>query len=321
MGPTASGEVSRDVQPGIWLKPNNQSAKKAQGASIDLDRETSQTDLEVEDSTKQWLRQVGRTRLMTAEEESITASAAMHGCEKAKQLMVEANLRLVVSIAKKFVGRGLSIQDLIQEGNVGLMRAVDKFDPTRGFRFSTYATWWIRQAMQRAISDQGRIIRVPVHTLDAVHKMLRHAVALQQQLGREPSEQELSESLGCTKDRVREMLRTLTEPVSLDMPVGDGEEAILQEFIEDGRQEGADACANRHMIRARIRVLLDILNERERDVICMRFGLNDGQSRTLEEIARSFRVTRERVRQIEQSGMRKLKDPSSNRLLLEAIGA
>ncbi|MBX3119069.1 MAG: sigma-70 family RNA polymerase sigma factor [Fimbriimonadaceae bacterium] len=273
----------------------------------------------LEDSVRAWLKKIGRTSLLTQEQEIEIARAAQAGCDKAKRLMVEANLRLVVSIAKKFVGRGLSMQDLIQEGNVGLMRAVEKFDYTRGFRFSTYATWWIRQSISRAISDHSRTIRVPVHTLEAVNKLLKCATQLQQQLGREPTEAELADELQVPVEKVHEFLRAIMEPVSLESPVGDSDDASLIEFVTDTTGETPAEAAIRSMVRSRIENLLETLGEREKEVIAMRYGLSDGRSHTLEEVAKAFNVTRERIRQIEQKTLKKLKHPSRARKLLEVL--
>lgn len=273
----------------------------------------------LEDSVRAWLKKIGRTSLLTQEQEIKIARAAQEGCENAKRLMVEANLRLVVSIAKRFVGRGLSMQDLIQEGNVGLMRAVEKFDYQRGYRFSTYATWWIRQSISRAISDHSRTIRVPVHTLEAVNKLLKCATHLQQQYGREPTECELAEALQLPVEKVHEFLRAIMEPVSLESPVGDSDDASLIEFVTDTTGETPAEAAMRSMVRSRIDTILETLGEREKEVIAMRYGLMDGRSHTLEEVARAFNVTRERIRQIEQKTLKKLKHPSRARKLLEVL--
>jgi RNA polymerase primary sigma factor len=273
----------------------------------------------VEDSVKMWLRKIGRIPLLTVEQEISLALSAKEGSDACKQMLIEANLRLVVSIAKKFLGRGLSMQDLIQEGNMGLIRAVEKFDANRGFRFSTYATWWIRQAISRAISDHGRTIRVPVHTLEAVNRLMRTAHQLQQRLGREPTAQELAEDLGITVEKVNDFFRAISDPVSLEAPIGESEDSTLAEFLVDGHGETPAEAAIRSLLRRRIDDVLRVLTDRERDVILMRFGLLDGQPHTLEEVARSFQVTRERIRQIEQKSLKKLKHPSRSQYLRELL--
>lgn len=263
-----------------------------------------------EDSVRMWLQRIGRIPLLTADDEVRLGRCARTGCERCKKILIEANYRLVVSIAKRFINRGLSMQDLIQEGNMGLIRAVEKFDPERGFRFSTYATWWVRQAISRALSDHGRTIRIPVHTLEAVNRMLRTTGQLQQSLGREATTQEIGENMNLTPERVEEYQRAITEPLSLDSPVGDSEDTSLGEFLVDrGGINPADA-AQRAIIRREIEGLLDALGEREREVIMMRYGLFDGHPHTLEEVARCFQVTRERIRQIEQKSLKKLKNPN-----------
>ncbi len=273
----------------------------------------------VDDSVKMWLRKIGRIPLLTPEQELALAHGSQGGSEQCKQMLIEANLRLVVSIAKKFLGRGLSMQDLIQEGNMGLIRAVEKFDANRGFRFSTYATWWIRQAISRAISDQGRTIRVPVHTLEAVNRLMRATSQLQQRFGREPTPQELADELGITEDKVHDFFRAISDPLSLETPIGESEDSTLAEFIVDGCGETPADAALRSVLRRRIDDVLAALTEREREVILMRFGLTDGQPHTLEEVARSFQVTRERIRQIEQKSLKKLKHPSQSQHLKELL--
>jgi RNA polymerase primary sigma factor len=273
----------------------------------------------VDDSVKMWLRKIGRIPLLTVEQEQALARSAVAGSKECKQMLIEANLRLVVSIAKKFLGRGLSMQDLIQEGNMGLIRAVEKFDANRGFRFSTYATWWIRQAISRAISDQGRTIRIPVHTLEAVNRLMRASNQLQHELGREPTTLELAEHIGMAECKVQDFLRAINEPLSLETPVGETDDSTLAEFIVDGFGETPAEAALRSVLRRRIDVVLSALSDRERDVILMRFGLLDGQPHTLEEVARSFQVTRERIRQIEQKSLKKLKHPSRSHYLQELL--
>jgi len=273
----------------------------------------------VDDPVRMWLKRIGRTPLLTMEQEVELAKSSASGCTVCKQTLVEANLRLVVSIAKRFMGRGLSIQDLIQEGNMGLMRAVEKFDYRKGYRFSTYATWWIRQSISRSISDNGRTIRVPVHTLEAVNRLTKVATTLQQLLGREATYGEIGQAAKMSPERVRHYRRATAEPVSLESRVGESEEASLGEFLIDLSTESASDVAVRSMVRSRIEAVLDTLGEREKDVISMRYGLTDGRSHTLEEVAKAFQLTRERIRQIEQSSLKKLKHPSRSRRLLEVL--
>ncbi|KAA0240628.1 MAG: sigma-70 family RNA polymerase sigma factor [Armatimonadetes bacterium] len=273
----------------------------------------------LEDSVRMWLRKIGKRPLLTPEQEIELAKLAQLGCEKCKWAMIEANLRLVVSIAKRFMGRGLSMQDLIQEGNMGLIRAVEKFDYRKGYRFSTYATWWIRQAISRSLSDNSRTIRVPVHTLEAVNRLTKAATRLQQKLRREPTESELAEDLGISPEKVREFFRAIAEPISLETPIGEHDDAILGELIEDRGTSNASDSAIRAVVRLRIEDVLKTLSAREREVILLRFGLTDGRPYTLEEVAQCFRVTRERIRQIEQKSLKKLKHPSRSRRLLEVL--
>jgi RNA polymerase primary sigma factor len=273
----------------------------------------------IEDSVRMWLARIGRTPLLTPEQELELARHSETGCVACKLALIEANLRLVVSIAKRFLNRGLSMQDLLQEGNMGLMRAVEKFDYRKGCRFSTYATWWIRQAITRALSDQARTIRVPVHALEAVGRMLKSSSHLQQKLCREPTETELADQLRTTPEKVRDSLRAIAEPLSLESPVGEGDESCLGEFLVDRNGESPTETACRALLRKRIEQVLGTLGPRERAVILMRFGLMDGRPRTLEEVAQSFSVTRERIRQIEQKGLKKLKHPSRSRYLQELL--
>lgn len=286
-----------------------------EGMPLDIDS------LHVEDSVRMWLRKIGQIPLLTSDQEVALARHCRSGCLDCKRALIEANLRLVVSIAKRFMGRGLSMQDLIQEGNMGLIRAVEKFDPDRGFRFSTYATWWVRQAISRAISDHGRTIRIPVHTLEAVNRMMKAANHLQQSLGREVSSAEVGRSINMAAEKVEDYQRAICEPLSLDSPVGDSEDSALGEFIVDRSGETPADAAARAMMRRRIEDILDTLADRERDVIALRYGLTDGQPHTLEEVARAFQVTRERIRQIEQKALKKLKHPSRATQLKELMAS
>lgn len=271
-----------------------------------------------DDSVKAWLKKIGRIPLLTAEQEVELGKCAANGCIACKGVMIESNLRLVVSIAKRHHGRGLSMQDLIQEGNIGLIRAVEKFDFSRGFRFSTYATWWIRQSISRAISDHGRTIRVPVHTQESVNRIMKIAGALQQRLGRDATPDEIAREARIPVEKVGVYFRLVSEPVSLDMQVGE-DESRFGELVEDERNIGAARAAENAFLRNRINEVLATLGEKERKVLLMRFGLLDGRPYTLEEIAEVMDITRERVRQIEQAGLRKLKHPSCKSRLQEMI--
>ena len=264
----------------------------------------------LDDPVRMYLKEIGQIKLLTAEEEVELAQRMAEGDEKAKSKLIEANLRLVVSIAKKYSGRGLHILDLIQEGNTGLIRAVDKFDWKRGNKFSTYATWWIRQAITRAIADQARTIRVPVHMVEVINKATRCNRKLVQELGREPTVEEIAAELGLPVEKIIEANRTAADTLSLDTPVGDEEDTSIGSFVEDERTPGpADATSNALLAEA-LKEILDTLTEREADVLRMRFGMYDGRTHTLEEVGHIFNVTRERIRQIENKAIRKLRHPS-----------
>ena len=264
----------------------------------------------LDDPVRMYLKEIGQIRLLTAEEELALAERVAAGDKHAKDKLTEANLRLVVSIAKKYSGRGLHILDLIQEGNTGLIRAVDKFDYTKGNKFSTYATWWIRQAITRAIADQARTIRVPVHMVEVINKVTRCNRKLVQELGREPTMEEIADDLGLPLDKVMEANRTAADTLSLDTPVGDEEDTTIGSFVEDDNTPGpADATSNTLLAEA-LNEILDTLTEREADVLRMRFGMFDGRTHTLEEVGQLFGVTRERIRQIENKAIRKLRHPS-----------
>ncbi|MDD3520224.1 MAG: RNA polymerase sigma factor RpoD [Actinomycetota bacterium] len=259
------------------------------------------------DPIKMYLRTIGKERLLTAAEEIILAKRIENGDQEAKSKLIEANLRLVVSIAKKYVSRGMLFLDLIQEGNLGLMRAVEKYDYKRGFKFSTYATWWIRQAVTRAIADQARIIRVPVHMIENVNKYIRSRRKLLQELGREPSAEEIAEKLEITAERVREIMKIAQDTISLDTPIGDDDETHLSDFVEDSETVTPPDAAAFSMLQNNINEVLDTLKDREKKIILLRYGLSDGHPRTLEEVGREFSLTRERIRQIEFKVLTKLR--------------
>ncbi|GEM_PF-3458196 len=274
----------------------------------------------VDDSVRMWLREIGKTSLLTYEKEMALARRIERGDEAAKAILTQANLRLVVSIAKRYSGRGMSFPDLIQEGNIGLIRAVEKFDYRKGFKFSTYATWWIRQAITRAIADQGRTIRIPVHMVETINRLVKLSSSLLQELGREPTMEELARAMGTSVERVSEIMRIAPEPLSLEMPVGEEEDSHLCDFVPDDEYAAPSDLASRAILRDRIERVLSLLTDRERDVVKMRFGLcGDGCPRTLEEVGRHFRVTRERIRQIEAKALKKLRCPDSSRYLRECI--
>jgi RNA polymerase primary sigma factor len=271
-----------------------------------------------EDGITAWMHQIGKVPLLGAQEELRVARHSSVGCARCKERLVESNLRLVVSISKHFVNRGLPILDLIQEGNVGLIRAVEKFDPERGYRFSTYATWWIRQGISRAICDSGRTIRVPVHTLGIVNKLVRVAAKIQQAQSREATASEIGLEVNLTAEKVLECFRAVCDPISLETPVGESDESSFGEFIEDSAATPLDQ-ALQAMVRSKIAEVLSELPQRERDVLILRYGLLDGRPYTLEEIATFYNVTRERVRQIEQKGLKKLRSTARSRCLQELL--
>lgn len=272
-----------------------------------------------EDPVRMYLKEIGNVPLLSTEEEVELAKKVEEGDEAAKKQLIEANLRLVVSIAKKYVGRGMPFLDLIQEGNMGLMKAVDKFDYAKGFKFSTYATWWIRQAITRGIADTGRTIRVPVHMVETINKTLRMTRTLLQELGREPTSEEVAEKLGVPVSRVREVLKISRDPVSLDTPIGEEDDSHLGDFIEDDSALSPADSAAFSMLREELGTALESLTDRERQVVQLRFGLIDGRARTLEEVGKEFNVTRERIRQIEAKALRKLRHPSRSKRLKDFL--
>ena len=273
----------------------------------------------VDDPVRMYLKEIGKVPLLSAEEEIELAKRMELGDEEAKKKLCEANLRLVVSIAKRYVGRGMLFLDLIQEGNLGLIKAVDKFDWRKGYKFSTYATWWIRQAITRGIADTGRTIRVPVHMVETINKTLRMTRTLLQELGREPTPEEVAERLGVPVARVREVLKISRDPVSLDTPIGEEDDSHLGDFIEDDSALSPADSAAFSMLREELSTALESLTDRERQVVQLRFGLIDGRARTLEEVGKEFNVTRERIRQIEAKALRKLRHPSRSKRLRDFL--
>jgi RNA polymerase primary sigma factor len=273
----------------------------------------------LDDPVRMYLKEIGRVALLKAEEEVVLAKAIEAGDEDAKHRLTEANLRLVVSIAKKYIGRGMSFLDLIQEGNMGLIRAVEKFDYHKGYKFSTYATWWIRQAITRAIADQARTIRIPVHMVETINKLVRVSRRLLQELGREPTDQEIGDEMAISPEKVREIIKVSQDPVSLETPIGEEEDSHLGDFVEDKEATSPSDAASLTMLRTEVEDILDTLTPRERRVLQLRFGLIDGHQRTLEEVGKRFGVTRERIRQIEAKALRKLRHPSRSKKLKDYL--
>ncbi len=273
----------------------------------------------IEDPVRMYLKEIGKVPLLSAEEEIELAKKMEDGDEAAKKKLAEANLRLVVSIAKRYVGRGMLFLDLIQEGNLGLIKAVEKFDYRKGYKFSTYATWWIRQAITRAIADQARTIRIPVHMVETINKLIRVSRQLLQELGREPQPEEIAEVMDIPVERVREILKISQEPVSLETPIGEEEDSHLGDFIQDDNVPVPADAAAFTLLKEQLVEVLDTLTEREKKVLTLRFGLEDGRARTLEEVGKEFNVTRERIRQIEAKALRKLRHPSRSRKLRDYI--
>ena len=277
-------------------------------------------DLTINDPVRMYLKEIGQIKLLTTEEELELADRIAEGDEQAKATLAEANLRLVVSIAKRYVGRGMLFLDLIQEGNIGLMKAVEKFDVTKGYKFSTYATWWIRQAITRAIADQARTIRVPVHMVETINKLARVERQLTLELNREPTEEELAKKMGTSVEKIRDIYKISQEPVSLEIPIGEEDDSHLGDFIPDETNMSPEDFAINELLKDEISEVLLTLTEREEKVIRLRFGLEDGRPRTLEEVGQLFGVTRERIRQIEAKALRKLRHPSRSRKLKDYLG-
>jgi len=283
--------------------------------SDSIERVLEQDGLAIDDPVRMYLKEIGKIELLSQDEEKELAEKMMEGDEAAREKLVVANLRLVVSIAKRYVNKGMFFLDLIQEGNLGLMKAVEKFDPNMGFKFSTYATWWIRQAITRAIADQARTIRIPVHMVETIHKVSRYQREMIQELGREPTADEIAAKMGMTTDKVREIIKIAQDPVSLETPIGEEEDSHLGDFIPDEETPTPNDAASQTILREVIEKELETLTPREAKVIRLRFGLIDGKTRTLEEVGQEFQITRERIRQIEAKALRKLRHPSRARHL------
>ncbi len=292
---------------------------------VELEKELEEIDYSIpegvslEDPVRIYLKEIGKVPLLTAEEEIMLAKRIEEDDEEARKRLAEANLRLVVSIAKRYVGRGLSFLDLIQEGNLGLIKAVEKYDYRKGFKFSTYATWWIRQAITRSIADQARTIRIPVHMVETINKVVRTGRQLLQELGREATPEEIAKELDMTPERVREIQKISQEPVSLETPIGEEEDSHLGDFVQDENIKEPEDAASFSLLREQLFEVMDSLTEREQRVLSLRFGLEDGKTRTLEEVGQEFQVTRERIRQIEAKALRKLRHPSRSRKLKDYL--
>ena len=302
-------------------EPNEEDLKEVENLKLD---EVTQDDtfegINVDDPVRMYLREIGRIKLLTYDQELDLAKRILDGDEDAKQELAEANLRLVVSIAKKYVGRGMLFLDLIQEGNMGLIKAVEKFDYTKGFKFSTYATWWIRQAITRAIADQARTIRIPVHMVETINKLIRTSRHLLQQLGREPTPEEIAEEMEIPVEKVMEIQKIAQDPVSLETPIGEEDDSHLGDFIQDEDSPAPHDAAAYTLLKAQLEDVMGTLTPREAKVLKLRFGLEDGKARTLEEVGREFDVTRERIRQIEAKALRKLRHPSRSKKLRDYMG-
>lgn len=301
-------------------EPDIEDLKEVEELKLEEITESTYEGINVDDPVRMYLREIGRIPLLTFEEELSLAKEILEGNEEAKQKLAESNLRLVVSIAKKYVGRGMLFLDLIQEGNMGLIKAVEKFDYTKGFKFSTYATWWIRQAITRAIADQARTIRIPVHMVETINKLIRTSRHLLQQLGREPTPEEIATEMEIPVEKVTEIQKIAQDPVSLETPIGEEDDSHLGDFIQDDDSPAPHDAASYTLLREQLEEVMNTLTPREAKVLKLRFGLEDGKSRTLEEVGREFNVTRERIRQIEAKALRKLRHPSRSKKLRDYMG-
>lgn len=314
-------EIGVDLLPDDFEEePDIEDLKEVEDLKLDEITETNYEGVNVDDPVRMYLREIGRIPLLTFEEELDLAQKILQGDEEAKQKLAESNLRLVVSIAKKYVGRGMLFLDLIQEGNMGLIKAVEKFDYTKGFKFSTYATWWIRQAITRAIADQARTIRIPVHMVETINKLIRTSRHLLQQLGREPTPEEIAAEMEISVEKVAEIQKIAQDPVSLETPIGEEDDSHLGDFIQDEDSPAPHDAASYTLLREQLEDVMNTLTPREAKVLKLRFGLEDGKSRTLEEVGKEFNVTRERIRQIEAKALRKLRHPSRSKKLRDYMG-
>ncbi|MDD4164316.1 MAG: RNA polymerase sigma factor RpoD [Eubacteriales bacterium] len=312
-------EIATEFDNSVFELPEDELEDDPEEAPIEVDEVLNKEGVSIDDPVRMYLKEIGKVQLLSADKELELACKMAEGDNNAKRQIVEANLRLVVSIAKRYVNRGMFFLDLIQEGNLGLMKAVEKFDYGKGYKFSTYATWWIRQAITRAIADQARTIRIPVHMVETINKVLRVSRQLLQELGRDATDEEISEEMGMPIDKVREILKIAQEPVSLEMPIGEEEDSHLGDFIADDNTPAPADAASYMMLREQLLEVLHTLTPREESVLKLRFGLEDGRPRTLEEVGKVFDITRERIRQIEAKALRKLRHPSRSKKLKDYL--